>query len=36
VALNRLDMTLSVGAARAFEHGQGPRNEAMLSLKVMQ
>ncbi len=34
--LSRLDMTLSVGYATAFESGVAPRHEAMISLKVMQ
>jgi hypothetical protein len=34
--LSRLDMTLSLGYAAAFERGAGPRREAMVSLKVMQ
>jgi hypothetical protein len=34
--LSRLDMTLSFGYAAAFESGYPTRNEAMLSLKVMQ
>jgi hypothetical protein len=34
--LSRLDMTLSFGYAAAFEHGEAPRHEAMVSLKVMQ
>jgi hypothetical protein len=34
--LSRLDMTLSFGYAAAFESGYAPRNEAMISLKVMQ
>jgi hypothetical protein len=34
--LSRLNMTLSVGYAAAFESGVGPRHEAMISLKVMQ
>ena len=34
-ALSALDMTLSVGGAVAFEDGQRPRNEAMISLKVL-
>ena len=34
--LSRLDMTLSVGYAAAFEQGFATRHEAMLSLKVMQ
>ena len=33
--LSRLDMTLSVGYAAAFESGVAPRHEAMISLKVM-
>jgi len=33
--LSNLDMTLSVGGAIAFESGFGPRNEAMVSLKVL-
>ena len=35
-ALSRLDMTLSVGYAAAFERGVAPRHEAMISVKVMQ
>ena len=34
--LSRLDMTLSVGYAAAFESGVATRHEAMISLKVMQ
>ena len=34
--LSRLDMTLSIGYAAAFEQGVAPRHEAMISLKVMQ
>jgi hypothetical protein len=34
--LSRLDMTLSFGYAAAFESGFAPRQEAMISLKVMQ
>ena len=34
--LARLDMTLSVGYAAAFESGVATRHEAMISLKVMQ
>jgi len=34
--LSRLDMTLSLGYAAAFESGVATRHEAMLSLKVMQ
>ena len=34
--LHRLDMTLSVGYATAFERGLGPRSETMVSLKVLQ
>ena len=34
--LARLDMTLSVGYAAAFESGVETRHEAMISLKVMQ
>ncbi len=34
-ALSALDMTLSIGGAVAFEDGQRPRNEAMISLKVL-
>jgi len=33
--LSSLDMTLSVGVARAFERGLPPRNETMISLKVL-
>ena len=35
-ALSRLDMTLSVGWATAFERAAAPRDEAMISLKVLQ
>jgi len=35
VVLSNLDMTFSVGHARAFEKGVGPRNETMVSLKVL-
>jgi hypothetical protein len=34
-ALSVLDVTLSLGAAAAFEPGQAPRREAMISLKVL-
>jgi hypothetical protein len=34
--LSRLDMTLSFGYAAAFQSGEPTRNEAMISLKVMQ
>ena len=33
--LSVLDLTLSMGAALAFERGHGPRREAMISLKVL-
>jgi hypothetical protein len=33
--LSNLDMTLSVGAAVAFQKGRGPEREAMVSLKVL-
>jgi hypothetical protein len=33
--LSRLELTLSAGYARAFEEGFAPRDEAMLSLKVL-
>ena len=33
--LSNLDMTLSVGAAMAFEKGRSPQREAMVSLKVL-
>ncbi len=33
--LSNLDMTLSVGAAVAFQEGRGPEREAMVSLKVL-
>ena len=33
--LSRLDMTLSAGYAVAVEQGRAPRDEAMLSLKVL-
>jgi hypothetical protein len=33
--LSNLDMTLSVGAAMAFERAFAPRREAMVSLKVL-
>ena len=33
--LSNLDMTLSAGAAVAFERGRSPRREAMFSLKVL-
>ena len=33
--LSNLDMTLSVGAALAFEHGHEPRREAMVSLRIL-
>jgi hypothetical protein len=33
--LSALDLTLSMGAALAFERGHGPRREAMISLKVL-
>jgi hypothetical protein len=33
--LSTLDLTLSVGAAIAFEEGVSPRREAMISLKVL-
>jgi hypothetical protein len=35
VVLSNLDMTLSVGHARAFEDGRPSRNETMISLKVL-
>jgi hypothetical protein len=34
-ALSVLDLTLSIGGALAFERGQAPRREAMVSLKVL-
>jgi hypothetical protein len=34
--LSRLDMTLSLGYAAAFEHDTSTRHEGMISLKVMQ
>jgi hypothetical protein len=34
-ALSVLDLTLSVGGAVAFERGQPPRREAMISLKIL-
>jgi hypothetical protein len=34
-ALSRLDLTLSVGYAVAFEDGHSPRHEALVSLKVL-
>ena len=34
-ALSALDLTLSVGGAVAFERGQAPRREAMVSLKIL-
>jgi len=33
--LSNLDMTLSIGGAVAFEGGIGPRNELMVSLRVL-
>jgi hypothetical protein len=33
--LSRLDMTLSAGYAMAFEDGLKPRDEVMVSLKVL-
>jgi hypothetical protein len=33
--LSALDLTLSIGAAMAFENGEAPRREAMISLKVL-
>jgi hypothetical protein len=30
-----LDLTVSLGAAVAFERDQGPRREAMFSLKIL-
>jgi hypothetical protein len=33
--LSNLDMTLSAGAALAFEQGDRARREAMISLKVL-
>jgi hypothetical protein len=33
--LSRLELTVSAGYARAFESGVGPRDEGMLSLKVL-
>jgi len=33
--LSALDLTVSMGAALAFERGHGPRREAMISLKVL-
>lgn len=35
VALSRLDLTLSVGHARAFEDGKRARHETMVSVKVL-
>jgi hypothetical protein len=35
MALSRLELTLSAGYARAFEHGFRPRDEGMISLKVL-
>jgi hypothetical protein len=34
-ALSTLDLTLSIGGAVAVEHGQAPRREAMVSLKIL-
>jgi hypothetical protein len=34
-ALSTLDLTLSVGGAVAFEDGQSPRKELMISLKIL-
>jgi hypothetical protein len=34
-ALSRLDLTLSVGGAVAFENGARPRREAMVSLRIL-
>jgi hypothetical protein len=34
-ALSALELTLSIGGAIAFEHGQAPRREAMISLKIL-
>lgn len=34
-ALSTMPLTLSFGGAIAFEHGRGPRREAMISLKVL-
>jgi len=34
-ALSALELTLSAGGAVAFEHGQRPRREAMISLKIL-
>jgi hypothetical protein len=33
--LSALDLTLSIGGAMAFENGEAPRREAMISLKVL-
>ena len=33
--LSRLDLTLSLGYALAFEDGARPRNEYMVSLKLL-
>ena len=33
--LSRLDLTLSLGYARAFEDGARPRDEYMVSLKLL-
>jgi hypothetical protein len=33
--LSRLDLTFSLGYARAFEEGASPRNEYMVSLKLL-
>ncbi len=33
--MSNLDMTLSIGAAMAFEKGRSPQREAMVSLKVL-
>ncbi len=35
MALSRLELTLSAGYARAFEDGARPRDEGMISLKVL-
>ena len=34
-ALSALDVTLSLGAAVAFERGAPPRHETMISLKIL-
>jgi len=34
-ALSALEVTLSVGAAVALEHGRAPHREAMISLKIL-